>query len=447
MKNVNFLHVLLVASPILANAQNYVATSPSSATPGNQNTIVGIGAGNTTLTGTRNIFLGSGAGPLSTTGFDNTFIGVLAGAKNTTGFSNVFLGLNSGANNVSGQSNLFMGAYSGQFNTTGNYNLFIGNGSGQNTTGGNGNTFIGDGSGNANTTGTQNTYIGQYAGFLGNVTASKNTFIGWGAGSTSSTSVVSGATAIGADAVVTKSNAVVIGATNVQVGIGNSSPNNKLEITAGTTNTSGLRFTRLTQSSPSSSLLDLSITLNPLAPLVKVLTVDGNGDVKLVGLSLSLLGGGLGLREGAGLWESKAGFAQNTNQEGVIIGNGITSTPKDYNLFVSKGILTEKVKVAVNGTSEWSDYVFDKSYKLKNLSAVENYIKTNKHLPGIPSAQEMVEQGNDLHKTDAKLLAKIEELTLYMIEMKKDNQQLQRAVNNLKRQNKAINQKLQHAVR
>ncbi|MBD2702703.1 bZIP transcription factor [Spirosoma sp. BT702] len=453
MKNVNFLHVLLLASPLLVNAQtNYVANTPNAVGPGLNNVLIGPQAGNATMTGPNNVYMGLQTGKSTTSGYFNTFVGWLAGKDNTSGFTNVFIGNQAGSFNTTGQSNLFLGSYAGERNTTGNYNMCIGNSAGQAMLSGNGNSFIGDGSGYGNVSGSNNTYIGEHAGFFGNASGNKNTFIGYRSGVTSTSTVVENSTAIGTYALTSTNNSIVLGGTgvySVSVGIGNTAPKNTLEITSSQSNRSGLRFTNLKQATPASTLVDLGITLDLLNPLVKVLTVDANGDVKLVGLSLSLLSPlGLG-REGvtsAGLWESKAGFAQNTNQEGVIIGNGITNTPKDYNLFVSKGILTEKVKVAVNGTSEWSDYVFDKSYKLKNLSAVESYIKANKHLPGIPSAQEMVEQGNDLHKTDAKLLAKIEELTLYMIEMKKDNQQLQRAVSNLKRQNKAINQKLK-AVR
>ena len=84
------------------------------------------------------------------------------------------------------------------------------------------------------------------------------------------------------------------------------------------------------------------------------------------------------------------------------------------------------------GTSQWADYVFADDYKLQPLCYVEQYIKTHKHLPNVPSAEEMVEEGNDLGKTTAKLLEKIEELTLYLIEMKKENETLRQCLNSLK---------------
>jgi trimeric autotransporter adhesin len=108
------------------------------------------------------------------------------------------------------------------------------------------------------------------------------------------------------------------------------------------------------------------------------------------------------------------------------------STPAGYKLYVQSGILTEKVKVAVKGSANWPDYVFANDYKLKTLDEVENYILANKHLPEVPSANEMSANGLDLGEMQAKQLQKIEELTLYMIEMKKE-------ISNLKSKNEQLN--------
>ncbi|MDP1800547.1 MAG: hypothetical protein Q8L81_04295 [Bacteroidota bacterium] len=72
----------------------------------------------------------------------------------------------------------------------------------------------------------------------------------------------------------------------------------------------------------------------------------------------------------------------------------------------------------------WSDYVFDKKYKLTDLTTVENYIKENNHLPGVPSEKDVLENGYDVNKADAVLLAKIEELYLYIIKQDKEIQEL-----------------------
>lgn len=96
---------------------------------------------------------------------------------------------------------------------------------------------------------------------------------------------------------------------------------------------------------------------------------------------------------------------------------------------VGIGTLTPKAKLAVNGDvlarkfkvtqSDWADFVFEPSYSLPPLSEVEAYVKENKHLPEIPSAKQVQEDGLDLGSNQAKLLQKIEELTLYLIEQDK----------------------------
>jgi len=112
----------------------------------------------------------------------------------------------------------------------------------------------------------------------------------------------------------------------------------------------------------------------------------------------------------------------------VAIGDVWPNTPNDYKLYVQKGILTERVKVAMSSDlTNWSDFVFADDYKLKSLSEVENYIGKHKHLPEIPSTAEVQKDGIDLADMDAKLLQKIEELTLYVIQQQKE-------INNLKKQ-------------
>lgn len=70
-------------------------------------------------------------------------------------------------------------------------------------------------------------------------------------------------------------------------------------------------------------------------------------------------------------------------------------------------------------TYVWADYVFGKGYKLKTPEELENFITANKHLPNIPSAAEVEKEGVNLANMDAKLLEKVEELTLYMLAQQK----------------------------
>ncbi len=96
------------------------------------------------------------------------------------------------------------------------------------------------------------------------------------------------------------------------------------------------------------------------------------------------------------------------------------ATTGGYRLLVKGGMITEKIKVAVASSTDWADYVFEPSYKLMSLDKVESFVKENKHLPNVPSAEEMAKNGLDVTLTSAKLMEKIEELTLYMIELNKE---------------------------
>jgi len=106
-----------------------------------------------------------------------------------------------------------------------------------------------------------------------------------------------------------------------------------------------------------------------------------------------------------------------------------------YKLYVEGGVLTEKVKVALRNSANWADYIFSNDYKLMNLSDVESYIVKNKHLPGIESAEKLVETGLDLAEMQAKQMGKIEELTLYAIEQ---NKLIEKQNNELEKQGQEI---------
>ncbi|SFC66676.1 hypothetical protein SAMN04487891_1205 [Flagellimonas taeanensis] len=153
-------------------------------------------------------------------------------------------------------------------------------------------------------------------------------------------------------------------------------------------------------------------------------------------------GAALGLERGGKFWR----FDLQNNSDRLYIGHsdnssmftfhkngnfGIGTTAPDAKLAVKGDIHAEEVKVdlAVPGP----DYVFKEDYDLKPLEEVQNYIKEHGHLPNIPSAKEMGTNGIQLGEMNMKLLEKIEELTLYIIEqnrkideLEKDNDKLQK---------------------
>ena len=95
---------------------------------------------------------------------------------------------------------------------------------------------------------------------------------------------------------------------------------------------------------------------------------------------------------------------------------GIGTTSPTEKLSVNGKIRAKEVIVEMTG---WSDHVFADSYQLQSLAEVEQHIKIEKHLPGVPSAQEVAEKGVSVGDMQALLLAKIEELTLHQIAQEK----------------------------
>jgi len=119
---------------------------------------------------------------------------------------------------------------------------------------------------------------------------------------------------------------------------------------------------------------------------------------------------------------------------GTNVGIG-TANPQSL-LAVAGTITAEKLKVT---QSDWSDYVFDSTYSLPRLTEVEKYIQQNKHLPDVPSAKEVEQNGIDIGNNQSALLKKIEELTLYSIQQ---NKQLQDQAQKLKELEEKLNKLL-----
>ncbi|TXJ23467.1 MAG: hypothetical protein E6Q24_18090 [Chitinophagaceae bacterium] len=127
------------------------------------------------------------------------------------------------------------------------------------------------------------------------------------------------------------------------------------------------------------------------------------------------------------------GNASNWNMLNVLNnGNvGIGTTDPKYKLAVYGTIGSTKIKVTQDN---WPDYVFESGYRMPALVEVEKFIKANKHLPGIPSAAEVQSEGLDIGETQAGLLKKIEELTLYAIEQDKQITNQKKEVESLRKE-------------
>jgi len=101
-----------------------------------------------------------------------------------------------------------------------------------------------------------------------------------------------------------------------------------------------------------------------------------------------------------------------------------SSSHTDYMLSVD-GKIAARECIIIDGIGEWADFVFDDDYDLMPLADVESSIREKKHLPGVPSATDVKENGVNIGQMQVKLLQKVEELTLYVIEQEKKIQSLE----------------------
>jgi hypothetical protein len=108
---------------------------------------------------------------------------------------------------------------------------------------------------------------------------------------------------------------------------------------------------------------------------------------------------------------------------------GIGTTNPSSLLAVNGTVTSKKVKVTQSG---WGDYVFHSTYRLRPLPEVEKFIQQYHHLPEIPSAEEIEKDGLDLGDNQSAVVVKIEELTLYIINLSKEVEALKKELRELK---------------
>ncbi|MEO9804498.1 MAG: hypothetical protein ABJF04_14685 [Reichenbachiella sp.] len=155
---------------------------------------------------------------------------------------------------------------------------------------------------------------------------------------------------------------------------------------------------------------------------------------------------GISLHADEGGWGTEIDFITSQsdghyNTRMAIIGNGnvgIGTTTPSHKLHVVGNVHASSF--SAEPSFVWPDYVFEENYKLSEIEEVEKYIEKNHHLPEIPSAAEVKENGVDIVSMQAKLLQKIEELTLYVIEQNKQ-------IEDLQQQNLQMNKKIQTLVK
>jgi len=310
------------------------------------------------------------------TGLKSSYFGVSAGysvvAYSAT--DNTLIGAYSSKNITSGTYNTLLGSQSGYTMTTGHYNAIVGSSSGYSLTTGQYNTMMGYKAGYSATTSSNNTFLGYQAGYKS--TYSNNVYIGYNSGYNNTIGTCN--TLIGASAGYNNTS----GARNVFIGYA-----------AGYSET-GSNKLYIANSSTTTPLIYGDFSTNAL-------TINGSFTVGTSNL-----------------------YVNTTNN---TVGIGTTDT-KGYKLGVNGNIIA--TEVVVKEYVNWPDYVFENNYKLAELTEVEAYVKEKKHLPGVPSANEVKDNGVALGEMNKILLQKIEEMMLYMIQQQKEIDALKQQINN-----------------
>ncbi|MBA4366652.1 MAG: hypothetical protein C0403_03320 [Desulfobacterium sp.] len=225
---------------------------------------------------------------------------------------------------------------------------------------------------------------------------------------------------------------------NGKLGIGTSSPASKLHLVDNIANETGITITN-----------QETLTGNAKGAIdFKFLRHNASGE--LIGAKI-IAGKQQKWIDSAGNQDGYLSFeileAEQLNEKLRIKANGSvgigTTITGSHKLAVEGSIVAREVVVTAGS---FADYVFDEDYELKSLTDVEQYIKINKHLPGVPSAQEVKDNGLPVSDMIVTQMEKIEELTLYMIEMKKENTRLMAEKSEMEERMAALEKKVEELV-
>jgi hypothetical protein len=399
---------------------------------GNRNTALGVGALHTNTTaetspgsgywrsGDDNTAVGYRALHLNQNGDSNTVVGKDAG-YNTLNSCNSFFGEEAGYNNTKGGNNSYFGFHAGNgpaSGSEGEYNSFFGSNAGASITDGDENAFFGYWAGNAITTGFGNSAFGGSAGSRVS-TGDYNTFLGYEA-NVPSGSALYAATAIGYKAYVSQSDSVVLGSiagfnnvsTSAKVGIGTPAPETALHVRR----EDGTARILVEEATGTTTVRTQFQLRNNGAPRFALENTTS-------GIEWSFQQSGPGnfliSKEGTG------GPEMQVYQNGRVRMGPAGAVNFDLD---PSGNLKIKGSLTANG-STFPDYVFEPDYNLMPLSDLRAYIRQERHLPDIPSAQQVKEQGgHNMTELQLKLLEKIEELTLYVLKLEAELAQIRTAV-------------------
>lgn len=205
------------------------------------------------------------------------------------------------------------------------------------------------------------------------------------------------------------------------IGIGTTAPASKFETVGTTSTTDGTAaLVNIKQSFSGSYGNAFSISRNNSTTTGFIAGVDNSNNAMIGGNNADL-------RIGKYLGGTFTDIIRVQNSTGnVAIG---TTDPKGHKLAVNGDIIA--TNLTVKSYSNWPDYVFKNTYNLLPLSEVKTYIVQHQHLPDLPSAAAIKKDGQDLGEMNKLLLKKVEELTLYVIELQEQNNAINKKIEKL----------------
>jgi hypothetical protein len=213
-------------------------------------------------------------------------------------------------------------------------------------------------------------------------------------------------------------------AENGNIGIGTTSPGSLLHVAGNQTLAGNLTFTSGTQ-----SIQFANPGVSP-APMIFMFTSGTtNASRMIIAHSPGFPTWGLQYTDVGDQFDF---LGAGTSRMSINLSNGnvgIGVASPVYRLEVCGTIRAKEVRVETG----WCAYVFEKDYKLRSIDELEKFITNNKHLPGIAPASEVEKDGLKVAEMNKAMMEKIEELTLYVIQLSKDNKKLQEEINALKK--------------